>query len=79
VLRPPEMTPNSFAGRIEIGRDETPMAQSLATGEPIDGMEGIVERPMASGCYALNSETAATEAVAGPRRRGAAACCRRRP
>jgi PAS domain S-box-containing protein len=33
-----------FGGR-EIGRDETPMAHALRTGEPVQGVQGIIERP----------------------------------
>jgi PAS domain S-box-containing protein len=42
----------SFGGR-EITREETPMARVLATGEPIQGVEGIVERPDGSRVSAM--------------------------
>ncbi len=40
-----------FNGRL-ISRDETPMAMVLRTGEPIHGVEGIVERPDGSRLWA---------------------------
>jgi PAS domain S-box-containing protein len=40
-----------FGGR-EIGRAETPMAVALRTGCPVDGAEGIVERPDGSRIWA---------------------------
>lgn len=41
-----------FAGR-EIGRHETPMAHVLRTGEPLQGVEGIVIRPDNSRIWAM--------------------------
>lgn len=41
-----------FAGR-EISRAETPMAQALKTGEPVQGAEGVVERPDGSRVWAM--------------------------
>lgn len=41
-----------FDGK-EIGRDETPMAHVLRTGEPVDGAEGIVIRPDGSQVRAM--------------------------
>ncbi len=41
-----------FGGR-EIGRAETPMAHALSTGEPVEGAEGIVERPDGSRVWAM--------------------------
>jgi PAS domain-containing protein len=33
-----------FGGRL-IGREETPMAHALRSGEAVQGIEGVVERP----------------------------------
>jgi PAS domain S-box-containing protein len=41
-----------FDGR-KISREETPMAQALATGEPVQGVEGVVERPDGSRIWAM--------------------------
>jgi PAS domain S-box-containing protein len=41
-----------FAGR-PIGRDETPMAHVLRTGEPVQGAEGIVIRPDGTRIWAM--------------------------
>lgn len=41
-----------FGGR-EISRAETPMAHALSTGEPVEGAEGIVERPDGSRVRAM--------------------------
>jgi PAS domain S-box-containing protein len=41
-----------FGGR-QIGREETPMAHALRTGEPVQGVQGIVERPDGSRVWAM--------------------------
>jgi PAS domain S-box-containing protein len=41
-----------FDGR-EIGREETPMAHAIRTGEPVRGVEGIVERPDGSRVWSM--------------------------
>ena len=41
-----------FDGRL-IERDETPMAHVLATGEPVHGAQGVVERPDGSRIWAM--------------------------
>lgn len=41
-----------FNGR-NIGRAETPMAQAIATGQPVQGVEGVVERPDGSRVWAM--------------------------
>jgi PAS domain S-box-containing protein len=40
-------------GGSQIGREETPMAHALATGQAVDGVEGIVERPDGSRVWAM--------------------------
>jgi PAS domain S-box-containing protein len=42
-----------FFDAREIGRHETPMAHALKTGEAVDGVEGIVERPDGSRVWAM--------------------------
>jgi PAS domain S-box-containing protein len=41
-----------FDGR-QIGREETPMARALRSGEPVQGVQGIVERPDGSRVSAM--------------------------
>jgi PAS domain S-box-containing protein len=41
-----------FGGRL-ISREETPMAHALRTGEAVEGVEGIVERPDGSCVWAM--------------------------
>lgn len=41
-----------FAGR-EIGREETPMAHAIKTGEAVQGVQGVVERPNGSRVHTM--------------------------
>jgi len=42
-----------FFDGILTGRDETPMARVLRTGEPVHGVEGVLERPDGSRTWAM--------------------------